>query len=641
MLNFKDTLADGLDPETPALKECTDLALCDVCLPMNQREELPTDESLPTAPPSAILNAMIEPYFAAVNPHFPIWTKQQIQEMAATLEQSTSPERDAATMICCNNLILMTLTANSLRSRWGKPLQTKHRRRHLSVDSDITAGFLMNAKRAIKHVELLLSPCLVNVQALLSLCMVAQEHLSSYLVEAIFSLAAQCAKSTGIHQWESFRGHFSEQAAQERRNVSYCLYILDKTVCWTTGTSPSIPASDLLLDFTLAPDDDGTMAYLFARTELAVIEEMIYSRVYSNQVEVRTEDQVRQIAAKISQRLQDWLVSWRIHLNEVESHQKQAVWKAKLAVDFLCVQLLLIWPYKDHPDALFQQQTHIARRCMRLFLHLWQSTQERGHHVAIARSVVYTTRFPRRFLVLVTNWFNWKNNANFCKFSRSLAASHPPLYLHAMYMQGVGVRGQEFDQDLLRDYTEMLEVITDSQGENCYNRRLCQISRFLMRVQTTQNTPNKRQKLNPRATSATSIPSPQSGSSLSNGSPIQVHSPGRTPRVMALERHNPESDISAAGLDDSLNLSSPSEQSNMGQSQLLADELETATSYTSDFLGQYDAVDFESRAADEEFGVCDNLWLQQGGLGQPSTSPPARYAVGADWGMTEFPRFRR
>lgn len=208
-------------------------------------------------------------------------------------------------------------------------------------------------------------------------------------------------------------------------------------------------------------------------------------------------------------------------------------------------------------------------------------------------------------------------------------------------MQGVGGRGQEFDQDLLRDYTEMLEVVTDFQGESCYNRRLCQISRFLMRVQTAQNMPNKRQKLNPRATSAASIPSPQSGSSLSNGSPIQVLSPGRTPRVMALERHDPESDIPAGGLDDSLNLLSPSEQSNMGQSQFLADELETATSYTSGFLEHYDALDFESRGADEEFGVCDNLWLQQGGLGQPSTSPPARYAVGADWGMTEFPRFRR
>ncbi|KID94115.1 hypothetical protein MAJ_09921, partial [Metarhizium majus ARSEF 297] len=79
----------------------------------------------------------------------------------------------------------------------------------------------------------------------------------------------------------------------------------------------------------------------------------------------------------------------------------------------------------------------------------------------------------------------------------------------------------------------------------------------------------------------------------------------------------------------------------MGQSQLLAGELETANSYTSGFLEHYDALDLESGAADEEFGVCDNLWLQEGGLSQSSTSPPARYAVGADWGMTEFPRFRR
>ncbi|EFY88260.1 fungal specific transcription factor [Metarhizium acridum CQMa 102] len=96
MLNFKDMLADVLDSEAPLLKECTQSALRDVGLPMSQREELPADESLPTARPN------------------------------------------------------------------------------LSIDSDITAGFLMNAKRAIKHVELLLSPCHVNDQALLSLMMNAR-----------------------------------------------------------------------------------------------------------------------------------------------------------------------------------------------------------------------------------------------------------------------------------------------------------------------------------------------------------------------------------------------------------------------------------------------------------------------------------
>ncbi|KAG8410339.1 hypothetical protein J3459_017149 [Metarhizium acridum] len=76
MLNFKDMLADVLDSEAPLLKECTQSALRDVGLPMSQREELPADESLPTARPLAILNAMIEPYFTTVNPHFPFWTKE-------------------------------------------------------------------------------------------------------------------------------------------------------------------------------------------------------------------------------------------------------------------------------------------------------------------------------------------------------------------------------------------------------------------------------------------------------------------------------------------------------------------------------------------------------------------------------------
>ncbi|KAG8410340.1 hypothetical protein J3459_017150 [Metarhizium acridum] len=49
----------------------------------------------------------------------------------------------------------------------------------------------------------------------------------------------------------------------------------------------------------------------------------------------------------------------------------------------------------------------------------------------------------------------------------------------------------------------------------------------------------------------------------------------------------------------------------MGQSQIPADELDTVTGYTNGMMEHYGALDFESRAADEDFGVYDNLWLQQ------------------------------
>lgn len=170
VLDIKDVIAKLLGSESQRLRECALLAQRKIDLLIGRgHEELIKDGSPPTAPPFAILDAMIEPYFATINPHFPIWTKEQFNRMATALRQSTSPEQNAASIISCNNLILMTLTANSLRSRWGRPVQIKHAHKSSSIDFDVTTGFLTNAKRAIENIELVLSPRLVNVQALLSL----------------------------------------------------------------------------------------------------------------------------------------------------------------------------------------------------------------------------------------------------------------------------------------------------------------------------------------------------------------------------------------------------------------------------------------------------------------------------------------
>ncbi|KAF5023549.1 hypothetical protein F66182_4416 [Fusarium sp. NRRL 66182] len=407
MLDIKDIINGDPGTQADKVSEFLLSAQNKLRLPMSCGEEYVKDESPPTAPPQAILDVMIEPYFAQVNPQFPIWTREQFSRMTTALEQSSSPEQDVAAIVCCNNLILMTMTVNSLRCR-SRSFQTKQTHEAKSVDSDITAGFLTNAKRAIRHIALLLSPCLVNIQALLSLvrhqlhtvqvdgkplanesrnskCVVAQEYLSSDYLENIFALAAQCAKSAGIHHWQSFRGHVSDKEVQERRNVSYCLYILDKTVGWTTGTSPSIPMSCLQIDSSFSPLDGDTTTHLLAKTELATIKETIYLEEYSHQVKARTSDQVRHVVASISQRLGDWLAKWHIDLDELENNLEQSPWKARLAIDFLCVQLLLLWPYKDHIDVLFRQQIDVARRCMRFMLCLWRSTHGLGDLAGIMR----------------------------------------------------------------------------------------------------------------------------------------------------------------------------------------------------------------------------------------------------------------
>ena len=170
MLDMKDIIAGRFGIEPRRLSECAQEAQSKIDILIGQGEgELLKDGLPPMIPPFAILDAMIEPYFATNNPHFPIWRKEKFIQMANDLRHSASPEQDHASIICCNNLILTALTANSLRSRRGRPIQSKHARKRSSIDSDITTGFLANAKRAIERIELLLSPRLINLQALLSL----------------------------------------------------------------------------------------------------------------------------------------------------------------------------------------------------------------------------------------------------------------------------------------------------------------------------------------------------------------------------------------------------------------------------------------------------------------------------------------
>lgn len=127
------------------------------------------DGCAPTIPPHSVLEAMIEPYFSTINPYFPIWTKKHFVRFSIASQYSKNPEQDRAYITCSNNLILMTLAATSLRSRSAQQAHFVHQSRSSSVDFDLIRTFLTNAKRAIKNIELLLSPHLINVQALLSL----------------------------------------------------------------------------------------------------------------------------------------------------------------------------------------------------------------------------------------------------------------------------------------------------------------------------------------------------------------------------------------------------------------------------------------------------------------------------------------
>ena len=127
------------------------------------------DGSRPSSPPLAMLDAMIDPYFSELNWHLPLWSKKKFRNLICSIYAGAAHIEDRAHAICFSNMVLLTLTAKSLQSRARYATQPSYRQSGSSMDYDLIKPFLANAKRALQNLELLLSPRLVNVQALLSL----------------------------------------------------------------------------------------------------------------------------------------------------------------------------------------------------------------------------------------------------------------------------------------------------------------------------------------------------------------------------------------------------------------------------------------------------------------------------------------
>ncbi|KAI0900049.1 fungal-specific transcription factor domain-containing protein [Annulohypoxylon nitens] len=486
LYSIRDSLLEPLvsgGSENQSVRESALLAQQKLDRLLNREETTIRNGILPTAPPISILKAMVEPYFSTINSHFPIWTKESFMEIVAALQETESSDQDLGRIVCSNNVILMTLAANLLQPppHPDKSSRSRSTRGASSIDLDLTKGFLANARRAIEHADVLLTPRLINVQALLSLCIVAQEYMASAVFMRLFNMTAQCAKSIGLHNWERCS---REQDTRERQYVSYCLYILDKTVCWTTGACNSIPTSDIYIE-TPESSNGMTMNNHIAKAKLAEIQEEIYLEIYTLRAPARTENQARLIMSQYNQKLQDWLVESSKDQEDPSSvADLRPMLKVELTVGCACTQLLYVWPWREHPDAM-AQRVEISRRCMKLMLRLWSCSAELGHQGILPRVI----------------------------------ASYPPLYLYEIYSHLLdGGEGQDSsDLELLKSFIEMLQSVADLQEENSYNSRLCEVSSILMDVVSAKNTQHKRRK---------TYHTPSSSMLLSSSkSPMRTHHP--------------------------------------------------------------------------------------------------------------------
>ena len=93
----------------------------------------------------------------------------------------------------------------------------------------------------------------------------------------------------------------------------------------------------------------------------------------------------------------------------------------------------------------------------------------------------------------ILNQTNWTETDRLVS-RYSFLASFPPLYLYEVLSSILGGQGSNWDIDMLQEFVEMLQTITDCRAEASYNRRLYQLSLIVSDVIKARKTQHKRQK---------------------------------------------------------------------------------------------------------------------------------------------------
>ena len=167
MTNKKDSVsANGSTSPLESLQECQ-LALHNIAKTITYHDSLdvPGEDLPPTLPPREVLEAKVESYFSQANSILPVFRKSAFCENIQRIYTAATDQADIAWIICFNNIILQTLSADTIQH--PDESDESHVTQRNSPEKELLQPLLVNYRRGLKRTDRLLEPKLVNVQALL------------------------------------------------------------------------------------------------------------------------------------------------------------------------------------------------------------------------------------------------------------------------------------------------------------------------------------------------------------------------------------------------------------------------------------------------------------------------------------------
>ncbi|TAQ91168.1 hypothetical protein B7494_g548 [Chlorociboria aeruginascens] len=350
----------------------------------NTHGDLSGDGLALSLPPRSILETFVQPYLANINPTLPMFHKSSL---LAAIENQYDHQRshpDPALIVCFNNIILQTLNIKSgfdFKCRNSAPG---------TMDDDLMASFLVNARRGFDNFERLLKPRLVNVQALLSMALVAITHFSYATFEIVFSQACQLAKAIGLHQQGHARNDTSP-AAIERRNLFWALFIVDKQSLFICNKSSHLPFFDCDAALPLAPVPDYPLHdHFLANIQISCILEEIYRNLYSAEAYRLTEAQHQQRVELLLERLKAWETThYNVIFNPINSTStcQKPYFALELKYSVLVAGLLVRRRSKSKTHK--QQGLEDDRECLNIIKTLSEARTTIGSFIVLERIFLY------------------------------------------------------------------------------------------------------------------------------------------------------------------------------------------------------------------------------------------------------------
>jgi hypothetical protein len=257
---------------------------------------------------------VVNDFFKTLYHWFPILDEETFRrDMDKMYAEPETMTNDNAWMVLFNNVLLFGL--------YGKNMNATGEERKL-IDMHLkqrTHIWFYNSWTALDDLEIALTPRLRNVQALFTMSLCAIELSRPALTWGLLSQAARSAQALGLHRRGKPQPGTSRRQVEERKNLFWCIYVLDKQMSLLFGRSACLPDYDCDVEL---PTDDGSNVFYkntIAEIAMARIQSAIYVRLYSAQAAAQSQHDLEIAILELDREVDAW---WEEH-GEITDYERK------------------------------------------------------------------------------------------------------------------------------------------------------------------------------------------------------------------------------------------------------------------------------------------------------------------------------